>query len=47
MKSTILSPAWWFSEIVAVLISMAFIVLIKRFTQKVNIPIVSDMAQEV
>lgn len=46
MKS-IMSPSWWLSTILATLVSMAFIVLIKRVTQKVNIPIVSEMAQEV
>ena len=46
MKS-ILSPSWWLSTILATLVSMAFIVMIKHVTSKVNIPIVSEMAQEV
>lgn len=46
MKS-LLSPSWWLSTICATLVSMAFIVLIKRATQKVNIPVVSELAQEV
>ena len=43
----ILSPSWWISVIASTLVTMAVIVLIKRVTQKVNIPVVSDMVQEV
>lgn len=43
----ILSPSWWVSVIASTLVTMAVIVLVKRATQKINIPVISDMAQEV
>lgn len=43
----ILSPSWWVSVIASTLVTMAVIVLIKKATQKVNIPVISDMVQEV
>lgn len=45
--SNLFSINWWISVIISTLITMAFIVLIKRVTEKVNIPVVSDLAQEV
>lgn len=38
---------WWISQFISVLITMCFIYLIKKFTAKVNIPVVSDVAQAV
>ena len=43
----ILSPSWWIGVVCSTLVTMAVIVLIKRAAQKVNIPIVSEVIQEV
>lgn len=43
----IFSLNWWLSSFVSALITMAFIFIIKRVTAKVNIPVVSSVAQEV
>ena len=43
----IISPSWWLSVIASTLVTMAVIVLIKRAAQKINIPVVSDVIQEV
>ena len=43
----LLSPSWWVGVICSTLVTMAVIVLIKRAAQKVNIPVVSDVIQEV
>ena len=43
----ILSPSWWLSVICSTLVTMAVIVLIKRVAAKANIPVVSEIVQEV
>lgn len=43
----IFSLNWWTSTIAATFVTMCMIYLIKKATQKVQIPIVSDIAQEV
>lgn len=47
MSNTVFNPSWWLSCIVSTMITMCFVVLIKRVTAKVNIPVVSDIVQEV
>ena len=43
----IFSLNWWLSTLATTLITMAFIYIIKKVTAKVNIPLVSTVAQEV
>lgn len=43
----VFSLNWWISTLVSTLVTMAFIYIIKKFTAKVNIPVVSDIAQSV
>lgn len=43
----IFSVNWWISTFITTLVTMAFIFMIKRITQKVDIPIVSNMSAEV
>lgn len=43
----IFSLNWWASTLVSALIMMAFFYIIKKVTAKVNIPVVSTIAQEV
>ena len=43
----IFSLNWWVSTLVSTLITMCFILIIKKATSAVNIPVVSALAQEV
>ncbi len=43
----VFSINWWVSTLVSTLVTMCFIYAIKKFTAKVNIPVVSDMAANV
>lgn len=43
----IFSLNWWISTFISTLVTMAFIYIIKKVTSKVNIPLVSTVAQEV
>ena len=43
----VFSINWWVSTFVSTLVTMVFIYLIKTLTAKVNIPVVSDVAQAV
>lgn len=43
----IFSVNWWISTFITTLVTMCFIFMIKRFTQKFEIPVVSQMAAEV
>ena len=43
----VFSVNWWVSAFCSTLLTMVFIYLIKKATQKVNIPILSDIASEV
>lgn len=45
--SNLFSVNWWISVFLSTLFTMAIIVLIKRITSSVNIPLVSELAQEV
>ena len=42
----IMSPSWWVSTLVSTLVTVFFIVLLKRIFATVNVPVVSDMVQE-
>lgn len=41
------SPGWWISTLATTCVTMFFIWLIKKGTSKVDIPLVSQIAQEV
>lgn len=43
----VFSLNWWISTIAATCVTMLMIYLIKKATQKVQIPVVSQIAQEV
>lgn len=43
----ILSVDFWTSTIASTLVTMCMIYLIKKFTEKVNVPVLSDVAREV
>lgn len=43
----ILSVNWWISTLVSTLVTMCMIFLIKKFTQKVNVPVLSNVVAEV
>lgn len=43
----VFSPNWWLSTLAATMVTMVFIYLIKKATAAVNIPVVSQIAQEV
>lgn len=43
----VFSLNWWVSTLMATLVTMVFIYLIKRATAAVNIPVVSEIAQQV
>ena len=43
----IFSVNWWVGMFVSTLLTMAFIWLIKKGASKVNIPVVSDIAEAV
>lgn len=41
------SPMWWVGMFINTFMVMLFIYLIKAFTSKVNVPLVSDVAQQI
>ena len=43
----LLKPSWWIQMIVATFVTMMFIYLIKKITKAVNIPVVSNVVEEV
>ena len=43
----LLKPSWWIQMIVSIFVTMMFIYLIKKITKAVNIPVVSDVLEEV
>ena len=45
--SFILRPSWWVSMFVSTLTTMMFIYLIKKITKAVNIPVVSNVVEEI
>ena len=45
--SFILRPSWWIQMIVSTFVTMMFIYLIKKITKAVNIPVVSNVVEEV
>ena len=45
--SFILRPSWWIQMIVSTFATMMFIYLIKKITKAVNIPVVSNVVEEV
>lgn len=45
--NAILRPSWWIQTIMSTIITMIFIYLIKKVTERVNIPVISNVAQEV
>ena len=45
--SFILRPSWWVQMFVSTMITMLFIYLIKKITKAVNIPVVSNVVEEV
>ena len=45
--SFILKPSWWIQMFVSTMITMLFIYLIKKITKAVNIPVVSNVVEEV
>ena len=42
-----LRPSWWIQMFVSTMITMLFIYLIKKITKAVNIPVVSNVVEEV
>ena len=45
--SFILRPSWWIQMFVSTMITMLFIYLIKKITKAVNIPVVSNVVEDV
>lgn len=45
LRSTLFSPSWWVSTFISTLITMCFIVLIKRLGG--NVPVLSTVVSEV
>ncbi len=43
----LLKPSWWIQMIVSTFVTMMFIYLIKKITKAVNIPVVSNVVEEV
>lgn len=43
----VFSLNWWVSTLVSTIVTMCFIYVIKKFTAKVQIPVVSDIAASV
>ena len=43
----LLKPSWWIQMIVPTFVTMMFIYLIKKITKAVNIPVVSNVVEEV
>lgn len=40
-------PSWWIQMLVSTFVTMMFIYLIKKITKAVNIPVVSNVVEEV
>lgn len=45
LRSTIFSPSWWVSTFVSTLVTMCFIVLIKKVSA--NVPVLNTVTQAV
>lgn len=45
LRNTVLSPSWWVSTFLSTIVTMCFIVLIKKLT--VNIPGVNTITEQV
>ena len=45
--SNLLRPSWWISMLLSTFMTMFFIYLIKKMSTAVQIPVVSDVVQEV
>lgn len=45
LRSTLFSPSWWISCFLSTLLTMVFIVIIKKVSTKV--PVLNTLAQEV
>ena len=45
LRSTLFSPSWWISCFLSTLLTMVFIVIIKKVSAKV--PVIGALAQEV
>lgn len=45
--SNLLKPSWWISMFMSTFMTMFFIYLIKKMSTAVQIPVVSDVVQEV
>lgn len=43
----VFSLNWWLSTLAATIVTMIFIYLIKKATAAVNVPVLSNIAQEV
>lgn len=43
----VFSLNWWVSTFASTLVTMVFIVIIKKLTAKFNVPVVSNLAAEV
>lgn len=43
----LLSPSWWLSMLVSTFMTMVFIYIIKKIATTANVPIVSEIVQEV
>ena len=43
----LLKPSWWIQMLVSTFVTMMFIYLIKKITKAVNIPVVSNVVEEV
>jgi len=45
LRSTLFSPSWWVSTFLSTLVTMCFIVLIKKITSKV--PVINTITEQV
>lgn len=45
LRATLFSPSWWISTFISTLVTMCFIVLIKKVAG--NVPVVGNIVQEV
>lgn len=45
LRSTLFSPSWWVSTFLSTLVTMCFIVLIKKLTAKV--PVLNTVTEQV
>ena len=43
----LLKPSWWVSMFVSTLMTMIFIYLIKKITNKFNVPVLSEITEGV